>query len=67
MVTQTGLTINNKYGNDKTGAIKNWNRDTNEFKAIMDCEYYPTYGLSVDDITFYIHACEGDLEVILTC
>ena len=57
--------INNKYGNDKTGAIKNWNRDTNEFKTIMECEYYPAYGLSVEDITYYIHACEGDLEVIL--
>lgn len=57
--------INNKYAYGKNDAVKSWNRDTNDFKAIMDCEYYPTYGLSVEDITYYIHACEGDLEVIL--
>lgn len=57
--------INNKYSYGKNDAVKSWNRDTNEFKSIMECEYYPTYGLSVEDITYYIHACEGDLEVIL--
>ena len=57
--------INNKYAYGKSDAVKSWNRDTNEFKTIMECEYYPTYGLSVEDITYYIHACEGDLEVIL--
>lgn len=57
--------INNKYSYARADAITNWNRQYNELKGIMECEYYPTYGLSVEDITFYIHACEGELELIL--
>lgn len=57
--------INNKYAYARADAITNWNRQYNELKDIMECEYYPTYGLSVEDITFYIHACEGEIELIL--
>ena len=54
--------INNKYSYGKNDAVKSWNRDTNEFKSIMECEYYPTYGLSVEDITYYIHAVRETLK-----
>lgn len=57
--------INNKYAYARADAITNWNRQYNELKDIMECEYYPSYGLSVEDITFYIHACEGEIELIL--
>lgn len=57
--------INNKYAYGRADAITNWNRQYNELKDIMECEYYPTYGLSVEDITYYIHACEGEIETVL--
>lgn len=57
--------INTKHGYKKGEGIQNWNRQYNQLKDIVDCEYYTTYNLSVEDITFYIHACEGELEVIL--
>lgn len=57
--------IDNKYGYRKGDAVKSWSSQYNELKDVMECEYYPTYGLSIEDITFYIHACEGELELIL--
>ena len=57
--------INTKHAYKKGEGIQNWNRQYNQLKDIVDCEYYTTYNLSVEDITFYIHACEGELEVIL--
>ena len=57
--------IDNKYAYRKSDAVKSWSRQYNELKDVMECEYYPTYGLSIEDITFYIHACEGELGLIL--
>lgn len=42
-----------------------WYRDDNPIKDIVKLDYISTYELTIDDIIKYIHASNGDLDIIL--
>lgn len=57
--------IDNRFAYRKSDGVRTWNAAYNNLKDVMDCEYQSTYSLSIEDIISYIHASEGELELIL--